>query len=291
MSTSTYAPMRNDRRDFDPMGKDWSYILDGPNPYVQWRELVAVNARRSTWPFELHGDRDGRSSYGSVRLAPDWAFYSWSGEYVTAWWDSGKPHTVRCDVSIGRDYPNGTGWAPRDKWEGTMVLDLREQAHTWELYPRSRDKAIPDDVAAEVASKGAKLLAFFTDACEHWRAGDQERPVQAHDLYEQAKAERLANEAAELPGAVGGLAVVHERAGWRVLHAGSGKAAHQGHLRLKKHAEQARTEMLATGVDFTRDAKAVARDHAQWRDVYVRWSVRANSHGTDLETGERYGSK
>lgn len=291
MSTSTYAPMRNSRADFDPMGKDWSYILDGPNPYVQWRELVAVNARRSTWPFELHGDRHGKNSFGSVRLAPDWAFYSWGSEYVGASFDPEQPHIVRCHVYIGRNYPNGIHWAATDKWDGAVVLDLREQTHTWELFPCDRDKPVPDDVAAEVAHKAAKLLAFFTDACEHWRAGDQERPVQAHDLEKQREEARLANEAAELPGAVGGLAVVHERAGWRVLHAVSGKAAHQGHLRLKKHAEQARAEMLATGVDFTRDAKAVARDHAQWRDVYVRWSVRANSHGTDLETGERYGSK
>ena len=175
----SYTPMRNDRRDFDPMGTDWGYILD-ESPLTQWRELVAVNARRATWPFALSSDKHG--SYGSVRLSPDWCYCSWSPEYVLAWWDADKPHIVRCDLTIGRHYPNGFYWAPSDKWAGTMVLDLREQTQTWCL--RDRDKPVPDDVAAEAAHKGAKLLAFFAGACEHWRAGDQPRPVQAHDLYD-----------------------------------------------------------------------------------------------------------
>jgi hypothetical protein len=315
-TTETYQPMRNDRRDFDPMGDDWSYILDTGNRGEGWRELVAVNARRATWPFELHADRSGHS-YGSVRLSPDWAFYSWGGEYVGAYWDADRPHEVRCHVYVGRDYRNGTSWAPAEKWDGEMTLDLLAGTHSWRPFPRDADKAVPDDVAAEFAHKGAKLLAFFADACEHWRAGDRARPLQAHELYDpdyrpaprdeteaaqQAASAREAHEAGQrhdlelcgLPHDIeGGLMVTRCRghAGWAVVHAASGKAAHSGQLRLKRHAVQARAELLATGVDFTRDAKAIAHARGQWKDVYFRWSSRALSHGTDMETGERYGAK
>lgn len=315
MTTTTeagYVPMRNDRRDFDPMGEDWHYILDDGGTGQGWRELVAVNARRATWPFALHEDRQGRS-YGYARLSPDWAFYSWGNEYLMASWDAAQPHQVRVMLTIGRDYPDAEFGHRTAAWSGQMVLDLLAMSYAWDLYPRDADKPIPDDVAAEATHKGAKLLAFFTDACGHWRAGDQPKPVQAYELVDHsyvpparddAEAEQRVNEARELHAngrhhdlelcglkhdIDGGLMVVRERGqGWRVVHAASGKAAHSGHLRLKRYASEARAELLATGVDFTRDAKAISKDHKVWREVYFRWSGRAAYSGHDPETGEWY---
>lgn len=179
----TYQPMTNDRRDFDPMGDDWSYILDN-YPADTWRQLVAVKARRASWPFAdrgITGDRWGKA-WHSARLAPDWAFYAWGHEYVLVSWDEARPHEVVCRLVIERRYHDPETGHRVEEWTGQVTLDLREQTQTWQLCPRDAERGAPGDVAAEAAHKGAKLLAFFNDACEHWRAGDQARPVQAYDL-------------------------------------------------------------------------------------------------------------
>ena len=61
----TYVPMTNDRRDFDPMGKEWSYIPD-EHPGLPWRGMVPVNLRPATWPYKLHTDRLGKDPYGGL---------------------------------------------------------------------------------------------------------------------------------------------------------------------------------------------------------------------------------
>jgi hypothetical protein len=182
LSPAAYKPMGNDRRDFNPMGEEWGYILD-ETPPTPWRELVAVRARRATWPFEVITDNRVHRSYGSVRLSPDWCFYAWGTEYVGAGWYPVAPHIVRCHLMIGRRYDNGVGWPPVEMWSGVAVLDLRDGSHAWEPYPSQREREVLPDVRAEIGHKAGKLLAFFQDAIGHWKAGDQERPVQATDLY------------------------------------------------------------------------------------------------------------
>jgi hypothetical protein len=174
----TYQPMRNAHPDFDPMGEEWGYILDsGCAPAEAWRGMVARNLRSATWPYKLLSDRHGR--YGGARLAPDWCYWAWGREYVTATWRPEEPHLIRCRLTIGRRYANA---APEAEYAGHVILGLRGQTVTW-LPAQAMHRDIPASVTAEAEHKGAKLLAFFTDAIGHWKAGDQEQPVQARDLY------------------------------------------------------------------------------------------------------------
>lgn len=100
----------------------------------------------------------------------------------------------------------------------------------------------------------------------------------------------------ETGDAQGGLVVRHESGGWGVWHAASDLSAATG-LRLRKFAEEARTELLATGVDFTADQRAIAAEHKKWSAVYHRWRTRARSTSIDPDTYEyysafiRYGTK
>jgi hypothetical protein len=88
----------------------------------------------------------------------------------------------------------------------------------------------------------------------------------------------------------GGLIVSHrDGCGWQVTHAASGLEA-AGRLRQRRFAEQARTELLATGTDFTRETKAIQADRKQWSEVYYRWASRARSENIDPGTWEYYGT-
>lgn len=169
--------MTNDRRDFDPMGEAWNYILD-ETPAPEWRQLVSPGFKHATWPFRA------RHGYHSVRLAPDWCFYSWGDEIVSAEWTPAEPHIVRCRVTIERRYADPEFGHKRDSWTGTVVLDLKARAfQPWFLCKRDALRGVPADVAAEAAHKAGKLLAFFLAAIERWKIGDQARPVVARDLY------------------------------------------------------------------------------------------------------------
>jgi hypothetical protein len=85
----------------------------------------------------------------------------------------------------------------------------------------------------------------------------------------------------------GGLDVRQEATGWGVFHAASGLAAATG-LRQRRFAEQARDELLATGVDFTQDAAAVQAQRALWSPAYFRWLNRSRQFALDPETWEYY---
>lgn len=199
----TYRPMVNARRDFDPMGEEWNYICDEYGSRAAgWRGMVPVNLRPFTWPYRLCTDRHGQNAYGCVRLAPDWCLYAWGNQYVLAGWNPAAEHMVNCRTVIERRYaPAGTksDW-PRDlfagegddrwrihEWAAYITLDLL--AGTWKLDIRLHGKQadpappVPADVHAEAEHRAVKLLEFFRAECEHWKAGDQPRPVQAHDLY------------------------------------------------------------------------------------------------------------
>jgi hypothetical protein len=84
-----------------------------------------------------------------------------------------------------------------------------------------------------------------------------------------------------------GLVVRHSGADWGVYHAPSGLPAATG-LRQRRFAEEALTEFLATGVDFTADARAVQAVRKQWEAVYRKWRRRAEAKGFDQDTGEYY---
>jgi hypothetical protein len=196
-----YQPMTNSRPGFDPMSEVWNYISD-EYPGGPWRGLVPVSMRPFTWPYQLHTDRHGQGSYGAVRLSPDWAYYAWRNEHVLADWSPDKPHTVNCRTRLERRYtPAGevSDW-PRNpfagegndhwrvyQWTVRITLDLMRGTRLVDIIPfgrgDERPPSVPADVQAEAEHKTGKLLAFFRAECAHWKAGDQERPVQAHDLY------------------------------------------------------------------------------------------------------------
>jgi hypothetical protein len=89
----------------------------------------------------------------------------------------------------------------------------------------------------------------------------------------------------------GGLAVVSlHGAGrcWYVTHAASGLPVFSGgYLRQKRFAVQARADLLATGSDFTRDAREVGRDR-RGAPVSELWGRRAGQDHIDPVTGEHY---
>jgi hypothetical protein len=90
----------------------------------------------------------------------------------------------------------------------------------------------------------------------------------------------------------GGLRVAKIPGGYAVLHEDSKLPAIQ-YLRQRRFAEQARTELLATGVDFTKDKRIVQAARERWQEVYYRWYNRThalgdNVPGLDPETFEHY---
>jgi hypothetical protein len=89
----------------------------------------------------------------------------------------------------------------------------------------------------------------------------------------------------------GGLVVSRQDGcGWQVTHAPSGAVAFPGWLRQRRFAEEARAELLATGVDFTRPVRDVSADRKRWSKVYFRWAERARSENIDPDTWEYYGT-
>jgi hypothetical protein len=114
---------------------------------------------------------------------------------------------VNCRTTIERrDAPPGqvSDWPANpfagggdDRWrvyDWTARIDLNLLDRSFALTVRGRGEEsgrlphVPADVYAEAQHKAGKLLAFFRAECEHWKAGDQERPVQARDLYDALKA-------------------------------------------------------------------------------------------------------
>lgn len=96
---------------------------------------------------------------------------------------------------------------------------------------------------------------------------------------------------ARRPAALGGLAVASlhgDGHAWHVVHAASGMPAHDGYLRQRRFAEQACTDLLATGVDFTGTPQEIFRQRDRWRAAYALWSRRARQDRIDLVTGEHY---
>jgi hypothetical protein len=87
--------------------------------------------------------------------------------------------------------------------------------------------------------------------------------------------------------AIRGLTVNKNGSGWRVTHAGSGLEVVSG-LRQRRFAEQARTDLLATGTDFTQDSRAISAQRKQWADVYWLWQQRAHQVSYDDTTFEYY---
>lgn len=86
---------------------------------------------------------------------------------------------------------------------------------------------------------------------------------------------------------LGGLRIEQQNTGWVVVHDESGLGATPG-LRQRRFAEQARDDLLATGVDFTRDKQAVSADRKLWAEVYWRWQQRAKQTSYDDTTFEYY---
>ncbi len=90
----------------------------------------------------------------------------------------------------------------------------------------------------------------------------------------------------------GGLRVVqHDSGSWAVVHAATPELSAAAGLRQRRFAEEARDDFLATGVDFTRPAREISRDHARWADVYYKWQRRARSTSCDDTTFEYYGGR
>lgn len=156
----SYEPMRNARADFDPVNGPWSWIVDDTG--VEWRQLVAVPLRRGQWPFA------GKRS-GVIRLAPDWAFYSWHPHYALAEPVDGNPHLALVSLCCG---PSQT------RVEAT--LDLRARTWTW-----TGPTAVSGNGRQEANAKARKLAGFFTASIDAWRRGDTPRPVTAADLQEE----------------------------------------------------------------------------------------------------------
>lgn len=86
-----------------------------------------------------------------------------------------------------------------------------------------------------------------------------------------------------------GLVVQQWYRSWGVYHEKSGSPAVKG-LRQRRFAEEARDELLATGVDFTADVKAVQAANEQWKPLYYEWRERARAKVFDRTTGEYYGT-
>lgn len=89
---------------------------------------------------------------------------------------------------------------------------------------------------------------------------------------------------------VGGLTVRKSGNGWEVCHSASGLRAFDGKVRQRRFAEQARTELLATGVDFTAEPAEIQRHRPEWKQVYYKWGNRARQSCFDRETFEFYGT-
>ena len=86
---------------------------------------------------------------------------------------------------------------------------------------------------------------------------------------------------------VRGLTVDENVHGWRVTHADSGLEAVSG-LRQRRSAEQARDELLATGVDFTASSQEIQTRRKEWSEIYFRWQARVSQVCFDDTTFEYY---
>jgi hypothetical protein len=76
---------------------------------------------------------------------------------------------------------------------------------------------------------------------------------------------------------------------WEIIHAASGKPVLRGGwLRQRRFAEQARADLLATGVDWTLSASDLRGKLDAARPAVALWSWRARQDGIDLVTGEHY---
>ncbi len=84
-----------------------------------------------------------------------------------------------------------------------------------------------------------------------------------------------------------GLEVILLPRGWAVIHAASGKPAVSG-LRLRRFAEEALRDLLATGMDFTQDSATVQRKRCYWAEAYYLWKRRSEAKDLDPETFEYY---
>jgi hypothetical protein len=86
-----------------------------------------------------------------------------------------------------------------------------------------------------------------------------------------------------------GLKIIYDGHGWDVVHTASGLKVAMD-LRLRRFAQEARREFLATGVDFTKGRDEVQRARGDWAKIYHVWWDRARRHGLDQETFEWYAS-
>jgi hypothetical protein len=85
-----------------------------------------------------------------------------------------------------------------------------------------------------------------------------------------------------------GLVLACQGRQWTVLHAGSGAPVYLTGLRQRRFADQFRSDLLATGVDFTAPASEVARHLGEIRAVCRLWDRRASATCVDPVTGEYY---
>ena len=83
-----------------------------------------------------------------------------------------------------------------------------------------------------------------------------------------------------------GLVVREWGGGWGVYHKDGLPVVE--FLRQRRFAEEALTELLATGVDFTADPATIQKLADQWRTVYYKWRQRARAEEFDPITGEYY---
>lgn len=77
--------------------------------------------------------------------------------------------------------------------------------------------------------------------------------------------------------------------GWAIIHSASGNTLLERGLRLRRFAEAARDELLATGVDWGKAADQLTEeDRLRSIDTWRRWTSRTRATHLDPETGEWY---
>jgi hypothetical protein len=89
------------------------------------------------------------------------------------------------------------------------------------------------------------------------------------------------------PETAGGLTVRKDHFSWRVLHAASGLTVVDG-LRMRRFADDARRDLLATGADFTGDARETVAQRDRFAAVCALWLRRSRQDFTDPVTFEHY---
>jgi hypothetical protein len=91
------------------------------------------------------------------------------------------------------------------------------------------------------------------------------------------------------PDVLGGIRVANpHRHGWELVHEASGLHVFPGWLRLRCYAEEARADLLRTGVDFTKGKDEITRDLARANAARNLWRLRAAAERHDPGTGEFY---